>query len=57
MMRKVGEALGGRSFALAVFLAIYVGLLAIVFMPRDGLSASGHDHTSGLIDSAVIAAR
>lgn len=56
-MRKIGEALNGRSLALAVFIAIYIGLLAIVFMPRDGLSASGHDHPSRLIESAVIAAR
>ena len=56
-MRRIEKAFGGHAFALAVFLAVYAGLLAIVLTPREGssahLDATGH----GFFESAVIASK
>ena len=60
-MRRIEKAFGGRIFALAVFLAVYVGLLAIAFAPREGIGASPYHGSSGTshaaVQSPVIAAQ
>lgn len=63
-MRRIEKAFSGRTFALAVFLAVYAGLLAITFMPRDGVSASAPYAPGAVgttadssVDLSVIAAK
>jgi hypothetical protein len=55
-MRRIEKAFGGRTFALAVFLAVYAGLLAIVLMPREGATANTAGITH-LLESTMIAAK
>jgi hypothetical protein len=52
-MRRIQRLFDGRTFALAVFLAVYVGLLAIAFAPRDGIGAAPNDLASGTVRAAA----
>jgi hypothetical protein len=56
-MQKIQRALGGHAFALAVFLAVYAGLLAIVLMPREDAPAHFAAAMQAPAESALIAAK
>jgi hypothetical protein len=56
-MQRIQKALGGHAFALAVFLAVYAGLLAIVLAPREDAPAHFAAATQVPAESALVAAK
>ena len=59
-MRVIGRAFGSHTFAIAVFIAVYVGLLAIAFTPSGAVAPSVSEHDAGgstMADASGIPAK